>query len=104
EELKSIIMVNGKHAVDILFAHDDNFANGSNQASIKEGRFVIGLDEDVKESFQINEMEKLTNPMKSRLLNESIEYVSVNTRQVELYKAILSEINTLQGLLHVKCK
>ncbi|MEN2281507.1 DUF6090 family protein [Algoriphagus sp. SE2] len=103
EELKSIIMVNGKHAVDILFAHDDNFANGSNQASIKVGRFATGLEEDVKKSFLINDMEKLSPVMQARLLNESIEYVSVNTRQVELFSSILSEINILEKLLHSKC-
>lgn len=104
EELKSIIMVNGKHAVDILFSHEDNFANGSNQASLKEGRFTTGLEEDVKELFQINEMEKLSPSMQSRLLNESIEYVSVNTRQVELFNSILLEINILQELLTDKCQ
>ena len=103
EELKSIIMVNGKYAVDIAFAHTDNFANGENQASIVNGRFSVGLDEDLKEAFPIDSEELLPDEMKSRLLNESLEYVSVNTRQVELYGKLLDEINHLDMLLLAKC-
>jgi hypothetical protein len=104
EESKSIIMVNGKNAVDILFAHDDNFENGSNQASLKEGRFATGLDQDVKDALQIDNQEILSNAMKKRLLNESFEYVSVNSRQIELFNNILSEIKSLENILQSKCK
>lgn len=103
EELKSIIMVNGRYAVDILFAHDDNFDNGSNQASIRAGRFSTGLEQDVKEAFQIDDQDILSEEMKGRLLNEAFEYVSVNTRQIELFENILSEIHSLEELLKRKC-
>ena len=104
EELKSIIMVNGKYAVDLVFAHSDNFANGSNQASLQSGRFSIGLEKDVKDAIRINEEELVTIEMKERLLHESLEYVSVNTRQIELYQRILEEINVLEKLLRSKCQ
>jgi len=103
EELKSIIMVNGKYAVDISFSHTDNFANGYNQASIINGRFSVGLDEDLKRAFPIDDEELLSNEMKSRLLGEALEYVSVNTRQVELYGKLLNEISELEDLLSKKC-
>ncbi|MCZ4408200.1 DUF6090 family protein [Cryomorphaceae bacterium 1068] len=104
EELKSIIMVNGKYAVDLSFRHTDNFANGTNQASIANGRFSKGLDEDLKKAFPIDEDELLKPEMRERLLGESLEYVSVNTRQVELYSKLLDEIIELEGLLGQKCE
>jgi hypothetical protein len=102
EELKSIIMVNGKYAVDISFSHIDNFANGYNQASIQDGRFSVGLDEDLKETLTRVE-ENLSPEMKKRLLSEALEYVSVNTRQVELYGKLMNEIEELELLLTKKC-
>ena len=104
EELKSIIMVNGKHAVDILFAHRDNFANGANQASIRAGRFSTGLDQDLKDVIQINDQDILSTQMKTRLLNEALDYLSVNTRQIELYNYMLEEIKGLEKLLQSKCR
>src|SRR6056297_2516272 len=103
EELKSIIMVNGKYAVELSFKHTDNFANGSNQASISNGRFSKGLDEDLKKAFPIDEGELLKPEMRERLLGEALEYVSVNTRQVELYSRLLDEILSLEVLLDDKC-
>jgi len=106
EELKSIIMINGKHAVDILFAHDDYFANGSVQASIREGRFKSGMDEDLKESLRSLALEDntLSPEMRMRLLNESLESVAVNTRQIELYNLMLTEIDVLMEPLQEKCQ
>jgi hypothetical protein len=103
EELKSIIMVNGKHAVDILYAHEDNFANGSNQASLLAGRFSTGLELDLRDAIQKDAEETLSAEMKTRLLHEALEYVSVNTRQVELYGYLLEEIKALEELLQAKC-
>ncbi len=104
EELKSIIMVNGKYAVDLIFAHQDNFANGSNQASLTSGRFSTGLEQDIKDAIPIDGHEMLSREMESRLLNEALEYASVNTRQIELYNNMLEEINVLENLLRSKCK
>jgi len=104
EELKSIIMVNGKYAVEILFAHSDNFANGSNQASLREGRFSTGLEQDLINTIQIDDQEMLSTQMKTRLLNEALEYVSVNTRQVELYNYMLDELLVLEDILQSKCQ
>jgi len=104
EELKSIIMVNGKYAVDLSFSHRDNFANGANQASISNGRFSEGLDADLKMAFPIDKDEMLLQEMRERLLGEALEYVSVNTRQVELYSKLLDEILSLENLLDDKCK
>lgn len=104
EELKSIIMVNGKYAVDILFAHDDNFANGLNQSSMISGRFLTGMEKDVYDATPIYKTELLSGRMKTRLLNESLEYISVNTRQLALYNDIMSEIDDLKKLLEFKCE
>jgi hypothetical protein len=106
EELKSIIMINGKHAVDIFFAHDDYFANGAALASIKKGRFKNGLDEDLKKIIQSLSLENdtLSSKMRTRLLNESLEFVGANTRQVELYKLMLVEIEILMNQLNKKCQ
>ena len=104
EELKSIIMINGKHAVDIAFSHNDYFANGSIQASIKDGRFKTGLDQDLKEKIKTIDQKQFSNEMKWRLLNESLEYVGTNTRQVELYNLMLQEINLLKEQLLNKCQ
>jgi hypothetical protein len=104
EELKSIIMVNGKHAVDISFSHNDYFANGSIQASIKDDRLKTGLDNDLKEKIKAIDQNQLSSEMKFRLLNESIEYIGANTRQIELYSLMLKEISSLESLLQSKCQ
>ena len=104
EELKSIIMINGKHAVDIAFAHKDYFANGSVQASVKNGRFKNGLDEDLKVPVLSFDNNQLTSQMRTRLLNESLEFVGANSRQIELYNLLLQEINDLKEQLERKCE
>ncbi len=104
EELKSIIMVNGKYAVDIVFAHKDNFANGNIQSSLKNGRLSIGLEPDLRNRIDIDEHELLSEEMNIRLFNEALEYVSVNTRQIELYQSMLEEISSLEALLKTKCQ
>ena len=104
KELKSIIMINGKHAVDISFAHNDYFANGSVQASLRQGRFKTGLDDDLKDTIQSLGQDILSLQMKKRLLNESLEFVGTNTRQIELYNLMLEEINSLKDLLETKCQ
>lgn len=104
EELKSIIMINGRHAVDILFAHNDYFANGSVVASIEGGRFKEGLDQDLKVRVRDMAPANLSSGMKWRLLNESLEYLGANTRQIELYNLILQEVRILKDLLGSKCR
>ena len=104
EELKSIIMINGTYAVDISFAHDDNFANGSTKASIRDGRLKNGLDEDLKGVVSSFDDGKLTAPMRRRLLDESLEFVGANSRQIELYSLLLEEINDLKEELEAKCE
>lgn len=104
EELKSIIMINGKHAVDIAFAHNDYFANGSVQASVRNGRFKTGLDEDLKVAVLSFDDNRLTSQMRTRLLNESLEFVGANSRQIELYNLLLQEINDLKEQLERKCE
>lgn len=103
EELKSIIMINGTYAVDISFAHDDNFANGSILASIREGRLKNGLDIDLKQIVSSFDDNILTKTMKKRLLDESLEFVGANSRQIELYNLLLEEINDLKQQLDEKC-
>ena len=103
EELKSIIMINGQHAVDLLYAHEDHFVNGSALASIRSGRFYSGLDEDLKQPIQSLAAQQLSAPMRKRLLNESLDYISTNTRQIELYSTVLEEIKALHQLLERKC-
>lgn len=104
EELKSIIMVNGKHAVDILFAHRDYFVTGSVHASIRGGRFKIGMEQDLKKSIEALDQDSMSLEMQKRLLNEALEFISVNTRQAELYNLMLLEINSLKELLLAKCQ
>lgn len=103
EELKSIIMVNGIYTVHIYFGYDENCANGSYQSSLEEGQFSIGLDQDLKDAIECGRLDILSIPMKTRLLNESLEYVSVNTRQSELYEYMHTEFNTLEERQALKC-
>lgn len=103
EELKSIIMINGTNGVNIFFAHQDYFANGYARSSLREGRLKIGLDDDLKEAIRSLDNDKLTSEMRSRLLNESLEFVGTNTRQIELYDLILEEVHEIKGVLERKC-
>lgn len=103
EELKSIIMVNGKQGVDIFYAHNDYFSNGFLEASIAEGHFKIGLDDDMKTKLRLISNQPLGSKMRTRLLNESLEFVRVNTRQIELYENMLEEIAKINFQLKRKC-
>jgi len=103
EELKSIIKVNGEHAVNILFSHEDNFVNGLNQSSMTSSRFLTGMEQDVYDAMPKNYDELLSDKIKTRLLNEALEYLSVNTRQLELYNYMMDEIDILEDLLESKC-
>ena len=60
--------------------------------------------EDLKENIKAMDQNQLSAEMKSRLLNESLEYLGANTRQIELYALILKEIGSLEGLLQFKCQ
>ncbi len=104
DELKSIIMINGKYAVDLAFAHDDNFANGSHRAAMVEGRLQNGLDENLKEAISSFDDGILSSQMRKRLLHESVEFAGVNSRQVELYDMLLQEIDDLKLQLEKKCE
>jgi hypothetical protein len=42
--------------------------------------------------------------MKNRLYNEALDYLSVNTRQLGLYKDIMSEVDILEEVLESKCE
>lgn len=103
EELISIIKVNGQHAVNVSFSHEDNFANGSVQASMTSGRFLNGMEKDVYDAIPVDTKEVLSGEMQRRLYNDALVYISANTRQLELYHLIKDEIDVLTGLLETKC-
>lgn len=103
ESLKSIIMVNGANALEILYAHDNNFANGDNQASMKYGRFKEGMEQDVYEAIGIDSISIISNEMRERLYNEALVYISTNTRQLELYRTLKEFSQGMRTLLSKKC-
>ena len=104
ESLKSIIMVNGANAVNVSFAHEDNFANGENQASMKYGRFKDGMEEDIFKSIGIDSVSVLSEDMQQRLYNEALLYISANTRQLELYGKIHEFTDRMKSILSKKCQ
>ena len=104
ESLKSIIMVNGANAVNVSFAHDDNFANGDNQASMLYGRFKDGMDEDIFKAIGIDSVSVLSEEMQQRLYNEALLYISANTRQLELYRTIHEFSESMKTMLSNKCQ
>ena len=104
ESLKSIIQVNGQNAVDILYAHEDGFADGSTPASILYGRFKDGMEPDVREAIKVDTTAILSAPMQYRLYNEALRYTSANTRQLELYNTMKDFNTTIRSILQKKCK
>lgn len=104
ESLKSIIMVNGANALDVINGHEDNFANGDNQASMKYGRFNEGMEQDVYQAIGIDSLSTISNSMRERLYNEGLVYISVNTRQLELYNTILEFSRKMHTILSRKCE
>ena len=104
ESLKSIIKINGENAVNIYYAHDDSFANGKTQASILYNRFKEGMDEDIRESIEIDTTETFAEDMTFRLYNEALRYTSANTRQLELYNVIKQFTLSVTTLLNQKCE
>ena len=103
ESLKSIIMINGANAVEVLYNHKDNFANGENQASMKYGRLKEGLEQDVYKSIDLDSVSVISEAMQKRLYNEALVYISVNTRQLELYSTIVQFSQSMHSLLSKKC-
>ena len=104
ESLKSIIMVNGANALDYHYGHADNFATGDNQASMKYGRFKDGMEEDVYQTIGIDSLSTLSDDMRVRLYNESLVYISANTRQLELYGTIHEFSENMRSVLSSKCE
>lgn len=99
----SVIKVNGENAVKIFYSHDDVFANGWIQASLRSGWVAEGIDSDLREQLPLDENESLSDAMQFRLLNESLLHVSHNQRQKILYNAIQEEIESLRSILRTKC-
>jgi len=60
------------------------------------------MEKDVYDTIVIDKDELLSGKMKTRLLNEALEYISVNTRQLGLYNDIMGEIDDLKKLLESK--
>lgn len=104
ESLKSIIMVNGENAVGVSFSHDDNFANGENQASMLYGRFKEGMEQDVYASIEWDTVSTISKEMQQRLYNEALLYLSANTRQLELYNTTLNFSQSMHSVLSKKCE
>jgi len=103
EGYSSVIQVNGANAVAIFYSHDDLFANGWAQASLRDGWVSDGIEPDVLRALSIDEEELLSEDMQHRLLNESLLLLSHNQRQIMLYKNILEEVRKLQSVLRTKC-
>ena len=97
-------MVNGENAVGVSFSHDDNFANGENQASMLYGRFKAGMEQDVYTSVGLDTVTTISKEMQHRLYNEALRYLSANTRQLELYNKILDFSESMQAVLSKKCE
>jgi hypothetical protein len=104
ESLKSIIMLNGKNAVDVAFAHDDRFASGETQASMRYGRLKTAMEPDVYKAIPIDTAEVVSNEMQQRLFNETLVYLSSNARQLELYTKIKDHSARVASLLQNKCR
>lgn len=103
ESLKSVIKINGQNAVEIYYAHDDSFEDGTTPASILYGRFKQGMEPDVRESIEIDTSAVLAEPMQYRLYNEALRYTSANTRQLELYNTMKDFNTALRKILQQKC-
>ena len=99
----SIIEVNGENAVKTFYSHDDRFANGWVQASMKYGWISDGIEPDLLQSIPVDENEPLSEDMKYRLLNDSLLIIGHNQRQNMLFNSIKEEIQVLMALLDSKC-
>lgn len=103
ESLKSIIMVNGKSAVDTRFANNDMLNNGNLQASVLYGRLKKGMDKDILNQIVIDTTLILDTDMKKQLYNESLLYTERNIRQIELYEVIQQYTEKMNSILKKKC-
>lgn len=99
----SVIQVNGENAVKIFYSHEDVFANGWALASLKDGWVSKGIEPGLRENLALDENETLSDAMQTRLLNEALQLISHNQRQLMLYGSIQDEIKKLRSLLEVKC-
>jgi len=104
ESLRSIIMINGKHGVEVAFGHDDGSATGETQASLLNGKLRAGLEKDVYASIPVDTSSVIDSAMRDRLFNEALVYVSSNTRQLELYNMLKEHTASTVSLLQTKCQ
>lgn len=100
----SIIIVNANNALDVYNTNQDHFNSGRIHASMFLDRFIEGMEKDVYDSMNLDYEELLSEPMKNKLLNDALSYISANSRQLELYSAIKNETISLLEILKPKCK
>tara|TARA_R110002073_G_scaffold3976_8_gene26543 strand:- start:690 stop:1436 length:747 start_codon:yes stop_codon:yes gene_type:complete len=101
--IKSIINLNAQNAVDIYFSNDQNFQNGKLEAQIDSERLKETLEKDVYEALSADKDGLISEEMKNRLYNEAFSYLSANSRQLELQKLILGDVNKVIALVEPKC-
>lgn len=99
----SIRILNAQNAVDIYFSNDQNFQNGKLEAQIDSDRLKPMLDKDVYDALPADYDGFISEEMRNRLYNEAFSYLSANSRQIELQKLILDEINKVIALVEPKC-
>ena len=68
------------------------------------GRFKEGMEQDVYASIGMDTVSTISKEMQQRLYNESLLYISANTRQLELYNTILDFSQNMQSVLSKKCE
>jgi hypothetical protein len=103
ESLKSIIMINGEHAVDVAFENKDGFSTGETQASMLHGNLAAGMEPDVRDLFPLDTNEVLSSSTQRHLLDQALIYLASNTRQLELYRIIKEYSTLLTSMLQEKC-
>ena len=103
EGLISVIKINGQNAVNINFAHQDNFSNGWIEAQMSSDRFIKGMEPDVYKAMPLDREGIISVEVKKRLYNDALYYISANSRQRELYNFIKDEADILMKSLLLKC-
>lgn len=100
----SIIIVNATNALDVYNTNQDHFNSGRIHANMQLDRFVEGMEKDVYDAMTVDYKELLSEPMRNKLLNDALSYISANSRQLELYTSIKNEAISLLEVLKPKCK
>ena len=98
-----IILNNNSVILNTYMAYQNHFESGWVHGRMETDRFKEGLERDIYEAIQVDDMELLTVDLQQRMYSDGLRYASINYRRVDLNIQIKKEIELLLEVLKPLC-